>query len=281
MTLPGQAIPSSATSSVNMGREQADITKTATLQPVSAVIPKFYNKATSPPVTIRSFFKPHAPKGTDEGCRKHESHENQSCANGAGNEVCAGVEEGEGKVGQIDSDGAQDSKAGSSPGRNEARNAPSPRAISRIKDGSEGAGECPGTGHHGDDTPVTGGNEEKDPTRENKCAMMASDGVAMECGKLTRTNASCRSAAVIQGEPRGIKRTGSAASIGSLSSQGSTARKRQKTVKQASLMASFSKMEKKKKENADKKLCPICHHTFEPGTTNEKVNEHVDNCLIE
>lgn len=55
-----------------------------------------------------------------------------------------------------------------------------------------------------------------------------------------------------------------------------------KRCKQSSIMNSFAKAATKKQESETKhKSCPICLEKFEIGTSNEDINNHVDNCLIE
>lgn len=58
-----------------------------------------------------------------------------------------------------------------------------------------------------------------------------------------------------------------------------------KRRKQSSIMNSFAKAATKttKKQECEtkEKFCPICQKKFEIGTSNEKINNHIDNCLIE
>lgn len=55
-----------------------------------------------------------------------------------------------------------------------------------------------------------------------------------------------------------------------------------KRRKQSSIMNSFAKSACKKEESIQKeKTCPICQKKFDLGTSNDDINEHIDNCLIE
>ncbi|CAG2225424.1 Protein strawberry notch homolog 2,Protein FORGETTER 1,Protein strawberry notch,Protein strawberry notch homolog 1 [Mytilus edulis] len=55
-----------------------------------------------------------------------------------------------------------------------------------------------------------------------------------------------------------------------------------KRRKQSSIMNSFAKSACKKEESIQKeKTCPICQKKFDLGTSNDEINEHIDNCLIE
>lgn len=55
-----------------------------------------------------------------------------------------------------------------------------------------------------------------------------------------------------------------------------------KRRKQSSIMNSFAKSACKKEESIQKeKTCPICQKKFDSGTSNDEINEHIDNCLIE
>ena len=61
-----------------------------------------------------------------------------------------------------------------------------------------------------------------------------------------------------------------------------------KRHKQSSIMNSFAKINsfakaatKKQESETEEKSCPICQEKFEIGTSNEKINNHIDNCLIE
>ena len=61
---------------------------------------------------------------------------------------------------------------------------------------------------------------------------------------------------------------------------GSTAGTPAKKIKQSNIMASFARSSSRD-EVKKGRSCPICNHEFESGTTNAKINEHIDNCLIE
>ena len=64
-----------------------------------------------------------------------------------------------------------------------------------------------------------------------------------------------------------LKRTSSSSSIDS----------HNKRQKQSSLMTAFTKLKAEK----PKQSCPICSKSFDGGISNQEVNNHIDNCLIE
>ncbi|KAL5004376.1 hypothetical protein ScPMuIL_017832 [Solemya velum] len=53
---------------------------------------------------------------------------------------------------------------------------------------------------------------------------------------------------------------------------------RNKKPKQSTLFTSFARQNSKKLEE---KKCPVCQKIFEKDETNQTINEHIDNCLIE
>lgn len=249
------------------------VRKMTLIEDVSLVNQRLLTKAITPPVTIKNFFKP------VEKCSSSPLMKREEVNNGKNK---GGKVKGKGKSGGVRSLFG-DKKSVSSHSNNDC-------GDFQVESGEK---LCNGTSGEINGATVFAISDDSNSCNAEK---LAPDNSAKVTENSTSSSTVGESnAAFTNSSGSGlltVKRSSSSGSINSLT--GSTSKKRtnsslsfknappNKKSKQGNIMSSFAKQKTIKEDKDEKQLiCPICNIKFPVGTLNVKVNEHVDNCLIE
>ena len=240
--------------STSAADSEAETVSTAVTEEVTPVNPKTQAKALRPPVTIKNFFKPTnqdavSLPGTSKLTNRSDNENISKVNNSESSKTSVENSETKGKIitRRRDSDNSRTMKKEMSYSE-----------FLELQNDTEKIDEC------SDDT-------------ANESAI---DTSACKTVKETKT----KSDLVVLDENSNDSSSGSSQLTKSSSKQTSSKKRKlenkssdqpAKKAKQVTLKSTFAKMESKSV------TCPICSKVFEKGISNEALNQHIDNCIIE
>ncbi|KAK7104354.1 uncharacterized protein [Littorina saxatilis] len=263
-TLLSQLAPSSSSSSPSSSQEKPYIYSQARVEDVTPVNAKLRAKALRPPVTIKNFFKPKAGASTDDTDGLSQSWASTQLQTASPlpktSQKTFTKEDGRLKPAQSDleKDGddcvvigkSQESKSSKESDKDVAESCSPEQSIEETEKENHSQRKT---------------RSKKEETSEGKTEQKKE---TTKRAKKTEASDDDDDDSYVPETRRGTKRK---------SSQMLT---KAKTKQSRTAPTATTKSDSKGKEEKEKR-CPICDKKFDPGTWNEEINAHIDNCLIE
>ncbi|XP_019644077.1 PREDICTED: protein FORGETTER 1-like [Branchiostoma belcheri] len=240
----------------------------AVIEPACPVIRKCLSRATTPPVTIKNFFKPCSTIKRTTSTSTVATSQSDSSVEAAGQSNGDATD-------CTDPDQSGASQASQSSGG----------AMDPDQSGASQASQSSGVIQSGSDQ----SQEEETEKPETETALSTVDS-ATDVVVLSQDSSSTQGSSFDSenkfGSSQTCKNTTNLEKLSVKRPLGSSSAnrpaKRQKSQKSNSLMTMFKKATQKEEVSKLKKqTCPICNVVMKPGTTNGELNQHIDNCLIE
>eukprot|EP00058_Branchiostoma_floridae_P022077 XP_002607567.1 hypothetical protein BRAFLDRAFT_119723 [Branchiostoma floridae] len=223
----------------------------AVIEPPCPVVRKCLSRATTPPVTIKNFFKPCSTMKRTTSASTVAASQSDSSVEAAGQSNGDATDPDQSRASQ-----ASQSSAIHSTGISQSENDLSQDGESRQTEAA---------------VPNASSTTDGDVVflRQDSAS---TQGSSFDSENKLSSSQTCQDTNTI--EKLSIKRQ-----LGSSSTNRPA--KRQKGQKSNNLMSMFKKSTQKDEVSKLKKqTCPICNVVMKPGTTNGELNQHIDNCLI-
>lgn len=263
-TLLSQLAPSSSSSSPSSSQEKPYIYSQARVEDVTPVNAKLRAKALRPPVTIKNFFKPKAGASTDDTDGLSQSWASTQLQTVSPlpktSQKTFTKEDGRLKPAQSDLEKEGDDCVVIGKSQESKSSKESDKDVAESCSPEQSIEETEKENHSQRKT-----RSKKEETSEGKTEQKKE---TTKRAKKTEASDDDDDDSYVPETRRGTKRK---------SSQMLT---KAKTKQSRTAPTATTKSDSKGKEEKEKR-CPICDKKFDPGTWNEEINAHIDNCLIE